>query len=101
MLLNVPSFDARKYRARFTWFEWHIEVAGVPGFKNVYIHIGNSKEDTEACILLGDSVNNNQMELGFISSSSQAFKRFYQLIYPKLKAGEEIKLTITDEYFLT
>ena len=29
-----------KYRAKYTWFSYHLELVGVPNFSYVYIHIG-------------------------------------------------------------
>lgn len=77
------------------WFERHIEVLGVKDFIGVYIHIGNTDEDTDACLLVG------QRPFGFteenkIVSSVATYKQFYLWAYPKLKAGQQIKLIIKD-----
>lgn len=92
-----------KYRARFPeWFVWHIEVLDVPGFENVYLHVGNSEKDTAGCILLGDSAVSNRNADGFIGNSTQAFKRWYRKTHAHLAAGGLAMLDIRDEsFFLT
>ncbi len=83
---NSPM--TRKYRDKYSWFEWHIMLKDVPNFKNVYIHIGNKEKNTDGCILLGSTANNNKLGEGFIGSSTNAFKRFYTLIYEYLDDGQ-------------
>lgn len=83
-----------KYRTRFPeWFSWHIEIVGVPGFTDVYFHIGNRPEDSDACVLIGTTAD---VSFAFTCNSAGAYRRFYELITPRLEAGEEIWLTITD-----
>ncbi len=86
----------QKYRDKFDWFEFHIEIVGVPNFDYVYMHIGNDADDTEACVLVGDDANNNNHGVGYIKNSAKAFERFYKLVYPKLKAGETFLIELQD-----
>lgn len=85
-----------KYRKKYHWFENHIQLKDVPNFNSVYIHIGNDEGDTDACILVGNSANNNQIEKGFIGYSGPAFELFYFNIFPLLKGGEKITIEIID-----
>jgi len=86
----------KKYRNRFEWFEFHIEILDVPNYDYVYMHIGNDADDTEACVLVGDDANNNNVGEGYIKNSTKAFERFYKMVYPKLKAGEMILIELQD-----
>lgn len=84
------------YRQRYPWFKNHLEIKNVKDFVGVYIHIGNSDEDTDGCLLLGDNADNNVIGPGSISNSTACFKRFYESVYPNLP----ITLIIRDENYL-
>jgi len=86
-----------KYRKKYPWFKYHIEVKNIPGFKGVYIHIGNVDENTDGCILLGDSADNNSISEGMITNSTAAFKRFYDSVFTHLQAGNKASIEIRDE----
>lgn len=89
-----------KYRKKYSWFKYHIEIKNVPGFKGCYIHVGNYESDTDGCILLGDSVDNNSISEGMIQNSTSAFKRFYDSIYPHLESGGKASIEIRNEKYL-
>lgn len=83
-----------RYRKNFqSWFTWHIEIANVPGFTDVYFHIGNRPEDSDGCVLVGSTADVNQ---AFTGHSTTAYRRFYRLITSRLEAGEEIWLEVTE-----
>ena len=86
-----------RYRAKYPWFTWHIEIMNVPEFENVYVHIGNTEKDTDACVLLGDTANNNVVGDGFVGGSTEAFKRWYLQVTAHLEAGGESFIDIRDE----
>ncbi len=92
---NTPLTE--KYRERFPdWFVFHIEIVGVPDFDYVYIHIGNDDDDTEACVLLGDDANNNNIGVGYIKNSADAYERFYKKVYPLLDQGDAVIIELRD-----
>jgi hypothetical protein len=80
------------YRLKYPWFKWHLQVMNVPNFNYVYIHIGNLEKHTDACLLVGDQINNNEIDKGFLGKSAQAFKRIYTKINKALDNGETIKI---------
>lgn len=82
-----------KYRQKYPWFKNHIEIKNVPGFKGIYIHIGNYDADSDGCLLCGDIADNNVISPGSVMKSTEAFKRFYESVYDHLP----ITLTIKDE----
>jgi hypothetical protein len=87
-----------KYRKKFpTFFKYHVEVKNVPGFVGVYLHLGNSDDDSAGCILLGDSAENNSIGAGNIMNSTAAFSRFYKDISTILEAGAKCTIEIRDE----
>ena len=100
-LLKVLSPMTERYRAKFPdWFTWHVQIMNVQNFQYVYIHIGNEEKDTDACVLLGDTANNNAVADGFIGESTQAYKRWYQQVVPHLEAGGQAFIEIRDEISL-
>jgi hypothetical protein len=80
---------------RLPFFERHIEVLNVPKFVGVYIHIGNTDEDTDACLLVGQKPLSLH-EDNKIIDSVKTYTAFYSIVYPKLVAGEIVKLIIKD-----
>lgn len=63
----------------------------VSSSRAILIHWGNTDKDTQGCILLGLTKDNNES----IGSSRLACKKFYDLMYGKNL--EDIKLEITNE----
>ncbi|MGQ2628194.1 DUF5675 family protein [Campylobacter coli] len=64
----------------------------VPYERHILIHWGNTDKDTQGCILLGLTKDNNNESVG---QSRQACKEFYDLMHGKNL--EDIKLEITNE----
>ncbi|EAI5790254.1 hypothetical protein B6954_09515 [Campylobacter coli] len=64
----------------------------VPSSRGILIHWGNTDKDTQGCILLGLTKDNNNESVG---QSRQACKEFYDLMHGKNL--EDIKLEITNE----
>lgn len=55
-------------------------LLNVPGFEGIRIHTGNKAEDTDGCILVGDSPSHD-----WLGQSRVAFDR----LYAKLRAAKE------------
>ena len=79
------------YRKRYDWFTFHLHIKNVPGFTNVYLHVGNYDTDTDGCVLLGLAADS---ELGTIGKSAKAFKKFYLKVSKELDSGEQVSLRI-------
>jgi len=84
-----------KYRKRFPWFTFHIEISGIKNFSNVYYHIGNDEGDTDGCPLVGQTCDLSSGE-GIIGRSTIAYEIFYKKVSSWLNAGEEVIVQITD-----
>ncbi len=64
----------------------------VPASRAILIHWGNTDKDTQGCILLGLTKDNNNESVG---QSRQACKEFYDLMYNQDLSN--IKLNIRNE----
>jgi len=64
-----------KYRDRYG--HKHVyEIADVPGFSDILIHIGNYIQDTEGCLLVGDRIGLRQMDYA-VYNSAATYKKLY------------------------
>jgi hypothetical protein len=63
----------------------------VPGFAGVRIHTGNKPEDSEGCLLPGDTIQNHRIAPG---TSRPAFVRLFNKIQLALQRKETVILTI-------
>jgi len=88
-----------RYRKRYPWFKHHIEILNVPNFIGIYLHVGNTDEDSAGCVLVGlgsEMVNGIQS----LTMSVLAFKKVYDELYDYLGAKKEVIYEIRDESFL-
>src|SRR5690554_3792078 len=52
---EVLSGLTQRYRDRYKFFDWHLELQDVPEFQYVYLHVGNQRTNTDGCILVGET----------------------------------------------
>ena len=72
-------------------------IRDVPNLEYILLHIGNDDQDTEGCILIGNTINNNQIGKGFLGDSTSAYRQVYPIIRDALIAGEEVWINVLDE----
>lgn len=86
-----------KYVKRFVdiFHKGMIQIMDVMGFTDILFHIGNSKEDTSGCILVGEDYREEDGRL-YLVSSTVAYKKVYPLIQKLIRYGE-LGLEIIDE----
>ena len=65
-------------------------IAGVPGFSGVRIHIGNSAEDTEGCLLVG----RNTVVARVMESRATYTRLWNRWLGPAKQRGEKVWMTI-------
>ncbi len=85
-----------KYRAKYPWFTYHLELTNVPNFKYVYIHIGNFESSTDACQVVGNKAgfDGNNHFRNFESVDN--FKRLYLVVSESIERGGDVWYEIVD-----
>ena len=81
-----------KYKDKFgSWHKGMLYLNNIPDYEYVLIHIGNSKKDSEGCILvgLGKDVKTNT-----ITQSTDAYKLIYPIISKALINKEKVEITV-------
>ncbi len=92
-----------RYKKRFSWHGGMLWLQDVPGFRFIYLHVGNKDDDSDGCILVGDGQVQNVTERGQVTSSVAAYRRLYEVItevllpLPPSQGAEEVWITIYDE----
>ena len=64
-------------------------LVGVPGYSGVLIHCGNTAEDTDGCIIIGEN-----KAVGKVLNSRATFERFIKRLVKAHEDGEEIWITV-------
>ena len=96
LTLRTTGGFHKRYKKKFgELHEGMIWIMDVPNFEYVLIHIGNRDDDTAGCILVGDSINNNLVEEGFVSHSAQAYRRIYSMLLQPIKENR-CSITLTE-----
>lgn len=80
-----------RYREKYPWHRGMLWLQDVPGFKWIYIHIGNTEEDTAGCILAAFGANLAGMTL---QQSADGYRSLYEEV---IDAAEDGSLWITIE----
>ena len=81
------------YAVVITWSErfkeWLPLLLGVPGFKGIRIHAGNTVNDTQGCILVGEN-----RQPGIVLNSRRWLRRLKQLIVEAKERGEGVWIKV-------
>jgi len=94
--LNRGAGMNTAYKKRFPdMHQGMIEIRTIPNFSLVYIHIGNTHEDTEGCLLVGTYFHKSNDDWG-VYQSAEAYKQLYETIIEQVKMGQ-VTLTIENK----
>lgn len=90
-LRTEGGFDQRyTYKFGKNFHKGMLWIKDVPGFEYIFIHIGNTDDDTAGCLLVGTTADKNK---NFIGNSTGAYKSFYPKVARALLNGEKVKIT--------
>ena len=81
--LRTEGGHHQRYLDRYgsDWHKGMIEICDVPNFKYILIHIGNTEDDTDGCVLTGtSSVWDNKTKRTTITESRVAYEKVYPLL---------------------
>jgi hypothetical protein len=88
----IPEGD---YPVQITWsprFKTRMPLLlGVPGFEGIRIHPGNTDQDTEGCILVGQDVQD-----GALFRSRPAYNNLFTKLDLALQAGESVRIDVVN-----
>ncbi len=72
-----------------------LEIADVPGFSDILIHVGNYTRDTAGCLLVGMGANIVTDRGWTVTQSTAAYKRIYARVIDAAAAGK-LEIQIDD-----
>jgi len=100
---NRYKYHSNRAVKDFTERHGVMEIKDVTNFSGVLIHIGNTDEDTAGCILVGNQLNNNSVDDGFLGNSTDAYIRLiWEIEHYLLKCYPlSIEIIDTDKRLLT
>ena len=84
-----------KYTKRFpSIHRGMLEVRDVPNFTHILLHCGNTDDDTDGCLLVGNVVSQNITKDGFLGQSTDCYKRIYQILADILDTQKHLSIKI-------
>ncbi|MFH1806814.1 MAG: DUF5675 family protein [Pseudomonadota bacterium] len=63
-----------------------LHILGVPNYKWILIHVGNTHQHTAGCLLVGTSVNATPGRMS-VGASAQAYRKLYGMVIDAAEAG--------------
>jgi hypothetical protein len=77
------------------WHKGMLHVTNVPGFDFILLHIGNSHDDTQGCLLLGQG--HSKVEgFHYVTASRPAYEAMYPKVRDALLGGATVEIEYVD-----
>ena len=70
-----------------------IEISGIPGRSMILIHKGNSTNDIQGCVLIGENIITYPSS-SRVHTSQKAYERFYPIVMGELLKGKDVYIDI-------
>ena len=84
-----------KYTKRFpSIHRGMLEVRDVPNFTHILLHCGNTDNDTDGCLLVGNVISQNITKDGFLGQSTDCYKRIYPILADILDSQKQLSIKI-------
>jgi hypothetical protein len=84
-----------KYSKRFpSIHRGMLEIRDVPNFTHILLHCGNTDDDTDGCLLVGNVVSQNITKNGFLGQSTDCYKRIYPILADILDSQKHLSIKI-------
>ena len=84
-----------KYTKRFpSIHRGMLEIRDVPNFTHILLHCGNTDDDTDGCLLVGNVVSQNITKDGFLGQSTDCYKRIYPILADILDTQKHLSIKI-------
>lgn len=96
ILLRNEGGMTKRYAAKYPEHTGMLWLQNVPNFEWVYIHVGNTDQDSQGCILVGMGCSSEDSGGGTVSTSVHAYRRLYKQIIAAMDAGKEVWITVYD-----
>jgi hypothetical protein len=71
-----------------------LELIGVPNFRYILIHCGNTDDNTSGCILVGQTQEYDKKN-GWVGRSTQAYFDIYPMIAQAVE-NSEVEIEVVD-----
>jgi hypothetical protein len=71
-----------------------LEIRDVPNFTHILLHCGNTDDDTDGCLLVGNVVSQNITKDGFLGQSTDCYKRIYPILADILDSQKHLSIKI-------
>lgn len=84
----------KRYSPKFSPKTGHemLWVKDVPGFQYILIHTGNTDDDTEGCLVVGDRIGQLNGQRAVLDSKI-AYYKLYEKITKAMDKGEDVTIT--------
>jgi len=100
----IKRFHGKKYEEYKRKFnhKYALEIANVPNYTNVLLHIGNTIKDTLGCPLVNRNIGINPITGDYQGSdSSSVYRALYLIVDAAFERGEECWIEIQRREVLT